>query len=105
MQLITLLLPFLATAVLATPSFNRRNDTGGGGGSSYVACTSLLYGTAQCCSTDVLGVADLDCANPATAPKDVADFVATCAGVGQKARCCVLPVADQDVLCETPLGA
>jgi hypothetical protein len=26
----------------------------------YVPCSGL-YGTAQCCATDVLGVADLDC--------------------------------------------
>ena len=29
---------------------------------AYVACSGL-YGTSQCCATDVLGVADLDCAN------------------------------------------
>jgi len=28
----------------------------------YTACSGL-YGTSQCCATDVLGVADLDCAN------------------------------------------
>lgn len=27
---------------------------------AYVPCTGL-YATAQCCATDVLGVADLDC--------------------------------------------
>jgi hypothetical protein len=27
---------------------------------AYVPCSGL-YGTAQCCATDVLGVADLDC--------------------------------------------
>jgi hypothetical protein len=27
---------------------------------AYVPCTGL-YGTAQCCATDVLGLADLDC--------------------------------------------
>lgn len=26
----------------------------------YIPCSGL-YGTAQCCATDVLGVADLDC--------------------------------------------
>ena len=30
------------------------------GRQAYVPCTGL-YGTAQCCATDVLGVADLDC--------------------------------------------
>jgi len=29
---------------------------------TYVPCSGL-YGTSQCCATDVLGVADLDCAN------------------------------------------
>jgi hypothetical protein len=84
MQLITLLLPFLATAVLANP-YGRRGYPGGGdggggggggdgsggdggggdggGGGSYSACTGLLYNTAQCCATDVGGVADLDCEN------------------------------------------
>lgn len=28
----------------------------------YIPCSGL-YGTSQCCATDVLGVADLDCAN------------------------------------------
>lgn len=28
----------------------------------YIPCSGL-YGTAQCCATDVLGVADLDCGN------------------------------------------
>lgn len=28
---------------------------------TYSACSGL-YGTPQCCATDVLGVADLDCA-------------------------------------------
>ena len=29
---------------------------------AYVPCSGL-YGTSQCCATDVLGVADLNCAN------------------------------------------
>ncbi|KAI0872199.1 Cerato-ulmin hydrophobin family [Hypoxylon argillaceum] len=69
----------------------------------YTACSGL-YGTAQCCATDVLGVADLDCANPPTVPISAADFSADCAAIGQRARCCVLPVLGQDVLCDTPAG-
>ncbi|KAF2758627.1 hydrophobin 2 [Pseudovirgaria hyperparasitica] len=57
----------------------------------YDACTGH-YNTAQCCATDVQGVADLDCANPAAVPVSADDFVAVCAGVGQRARCCVAPV-------------
>ncbi|KAI0398496.1 Cerato-ulmin hydrophobin family [Xylariaceae sp. FL0594] len=69
----------------------------------YTACTGI-YGTSQCCATDVLGVADLDCANPPTVPASADDFAAVCAAGGQRARCCVLPVLGQDVLCQTPAG-
>ncbi|KAI0439526.1 Cerato-ulmin hydrophobin family [Xylaria telfairii] len=69
----------------------------------YVACSGL-YGTSQCCATDVLGVADLDCANPPSVPNSADNFSAVCAAIGQRARCCVLPVLGQDVLCQTPSG-
>ncbi|KAI1754040.1 Cerato-ulmin hydrophobin family [Xylaria castorea] len=69
----------------------------------YVACSGL-YGTSQCCATDVLGVADLDCANPPSVPSSADDFSAVCSAIGQRARCCVLPVLGQDVLCQTPVG-
>lgn len=36
---------------------------GGDGGSTYKPCTSTLFSNPQCCSTDVLGVVGLDCAN------------------------------------------
>lgn len=42
-----------ATAISANPTYN--NDP------PYVACPSGLYSNPQCCATDVLGVADLDC--------------------------------------------
>lgn len=57
----------------------------------YIPCSGL-YGTSQCCATDVLGVADLDCANPATVPTDATNFSAICSDIGQRARCCVLPI-------------
>ncbi|OIW32937.1 fungal hydrophobin [Coniochaeta ligniaria NRRL 30616] len=69
----------------------------------YTPCTGL-YGTSQCCATDVLGVADLDCANPPTVPTDAANFTSICSAIGQRARCCVLPILGQDILCETPAG-
>ncbi|XDG10270.1 hypothetical protein ABKA04_009885 [Annulohypoxylon sp. FPYF3050] len=70
---------------------------------TYTPCTGL-YGTAQCCATDVLGVADLDCANPPAVPTSADNFTTECAGIGQRARCCVLPILGQDVLCQTPAG-
>lgn len=45
----------LLTITLAAPTNSERQVP-------YTPCSGL-YGTAQCCATDVLGVADLDCAN------------------------------------------
>lgn len=57
----------------------------------YIPCSGL-YGSAQCCATDVLGIANLDCGNPIDVPTDAAAFQASCASIGQRARCCVLPI-------------
>lgn len=57
----------------------------------YVPCSGL-YGTSQCCATDVLGVADLDCGNPPEAPTSADEFSSICSAIGQRARCCVLPI-------------
>ncbi|KAI1842943.1 hypothetical protein JX266_010796 [Neoarthrinium moseri] len=143
MQLITLLLPFLASAVLAKPLVVRNGGGGegggdgdgghppgggsgggcpgggsggggsggggsgggggGGGGGKYDACSGL-YNTAQCCATDVGGVADLDCKNPSAIPSSPTNFKELCAAVGKTAECCVIPVLGQDVLCQTPAG-
>ncbi|KAI0139941.1 Cerato-ulmin hydrophobin family [Hypoxylon sp. NC0597] len=84
-----------AGVALAAPTVEERQD--------YVPCTGL-YGTSQCCATDVLGVADLDCANPPTVPTNASDFTAICSAIGQRARCCVLPILGQDILCQTPAG-
>ena len=43
----------LGAVVSALPANEKRQTP-------YVPCTGL-YGTAQCCATDVLGLADLDC--------------------------------------------
>ncbi|XXG98610.1 hypothetical protein Hte_004935 [Hypoxylon texense] len=84
-----------AGVALAAPTVEERQ--------AYTPCSGL-YGTSQCCATDVLGVADLDCANPPSVPTDADDFSAVCSAIGQRARCCVLPILGQDVLCETPTG-
>lgn len=68
--------------------------------------------TPLCCATDVLGIADLDCAArksleilaprsvhaandtsiaPET-PTDPDNFGEICAAIGQRARCCLLPI-------------
>lgn len=57
----------------------------------YTPCSGL-YATAQCCATDVLGVADLACADPVTVPANATDFQQICATLGKTAECCVLPL-------------
>ncbi|KAK4096099.1 magnaporin, partial [Parathielavia hyrcaniae] len=69
----------------------------------YEPCSGL-YGSAQCCATDVLGLANVDCGVPVTTPSNATDFSSICAAIGQRARCCVLPILDQGVLCQTPSG-
>ncbi|KAI8630690.1 hydrophobin precursor [Xylariaceae sp. FL1651] len=96
MQFSTLFITVLATAVMASPA--KRN------GSPYEACPDGVYSNLQCCATDVLGVADLDCASPSAVPSSAESFKAICAAGGNTARCCAIPVADQSVLCETPVG-
>jgi len=58
---------------LAMPGLDARGGGGGGGGQGQL-CYS---GVPQCCATDVLGVADLDCAPrefllPALESKEIA---------------------------------
>ncbi|CAJ2512630.1 Uu.00g007490.m01.CDS01 [Anthostomella pinea] len=96
MQFFAFAATFLASMALAAPADLDSRQT-------YTPCSGL-YGTEQCCATDVLGVADLNCANPSAVPTSAADFSAVCAAIGQQARCCVLPVLGQDVLCQTPVG-
>ncbi|OTB01619.1 hypothetical protein M426DRAFT_323258 [Hypoxylon sp. CI-4A] len=83
-----------AGVVAAAPALEERQ---------YTPCSGL-YGTAQCCATDVLGVADLDCANPSATPTDADNFSSVCSAIGQRARCCVLPILEQGILCNTPTG-
>lgn len=71
---------------------------------AYDACPDGLFSSLQCCATDVLGVADLDCDVPSAVPTSAAAFQATCAKEGQRARCCAIPVAGQALLCQTPVG-
>ncbi|KAK1833720.1 fungal hydrophobin [Podospora conica] len=88
---------FCATLAAAAPSQLAERQV------PYVPCSGL-YASAQCCATDVLGIADLDCGNPPAAVTDADNFSATCSAIGQRARCCVLPILDQGILCNTPAG-
>ncbi|KAH8916716.1 cerato-ulmin [Atractiella rhizophila] len=77
------------TAVAASPVETRQ----------VYQCAS---GSPQCCATDVLGLADLDCASPPTTPTSQTNFIDICADIGQRARCCILPVLGQALICSNP---
>lgn len=98
MQFTTVAAIFFAGLAAAVPTAEMAERQ-----ASYVPCSGL-YGTAQCCATDVLGVADLDCGNPPDTPANADNFSKVCAEIGQRARCCVLPILEQGVLCNTPTG-
>ncbi|KAI1841573.1 hypothetical protein JX265_004697 [Neoarthrinium moseri] len=95
MQFLTIAAALFSATAMAAPSVMERQ--------AYVPCSGL-YGTSQCCATDVSGIADLDCANPPEVPTDATNFSAVCSAIGQRARCCVLPILDLGVLCQTPTG-
>lgn len=84
MQYFTAITALFASVVLSSPVEVQDRQV-------YIPCSGL-YGTAQCCATDVLGVADLNCADPPTVPTNASDFQAECSAIGQEARCCVLPI-------------
>lgn len=84
MQYFTVVATLFASAALSSPVEVQERQL-------YIPCSGL-YGTAQCCATDVLGVADLNCADPPTVPTNASDFQAECSAIGQQARCCVLPI-------------
>ncbi|KAJ9495785.1 beta ketoadipyl CoA thiolase, th1 [Exophiala xenobiotica] len=83
-----------ATAAVATaiPALKERQST---------LCTGSY--SPVCCATDVLGLADLDCAPPPSTPTDPADFVTICSAIGQQAQCCLLPILEQGLICTPPI--
>ncbi|CAJ2504491.1 Uu.00g118850.m01.CDS01 [Anthostomella pinea] len=91
------LIGLFATSAIAVPTYP-------GEAGSYDACPDGLYSNAQCCATDVLGVADLNCNSPSAVPTSASSFENICATGGDRARCCVLPVLGLGVLCQTPVG-
>jgi hydrophobin len=57
----------------------------------------------QCCATDILGLVDLDCANTPSRPTNLAQFTSMCSSLGQRARCCAIPILGQALICGDPL--
>ncbi|KZL83328.1 fungal hydrophobin [Colletotrichum incanum] len=101
------LVALFASATIAIPTTGHGGNTGPGSGgttpSPYDPCSGL-YNSVQCCATDVLGVANLDCGAPPSVPTSADSFSKVCAAIGQRARCCVLPILGQGILCQTPFG-
>ncbi|KAF2853825.1 hypothetical protein T440DRAFT_290536 [Plenodomus tracheiphilus IPT5] len=56
-------------------------------------------GNPVCCATDVLNLANLDCAPPAITPATTNEFIDTCAEGGQQAKCCLIPILGQALIC------
>ncbi|KAK7219795.1 hypothetical protein V2G26_007798 [Clonostachys chloroleuca] len=70
----------------------------------YESCPDSLYRSVNCCSVDVIGVADIECDTPTKIPTDAQSFSNICASVGKRARCCILPLLGQALVCMTPVG-
>ncbi|KAG6004966.1 hypothetical protein E4U21_000589 [Claviceps maximensis] len=70
---------------------------------SSFCTTGLLNTIPQCCSANVLNLADLDCQNPTTT--NVWEFKSNCASVGREAMCCSIPIAGQALLCNPAIVA
>ncbi|EMD97201.1 hypothetical protein COCC4DRAFT_24230 [Bipolaris maydis ATCC 48331] len=83
---ITTILAFAATAAFAAPLEERQVGL----------CSS---GNPVCCATDVLDLADLDCAAPSITPTSTDEFINTCASAGQQAKCCLIPILGQALIC------
>jgi hypothetical protein len=80
---------------------------------------SGLGSNLQCCATNVLDLADLNCANrefklgqsemtvgltcasAPTTPTDVNNFIDICSAIGQQAQCCTLPIVSIHLAFET----
>ncbi|KAL9529502.1 Cryparin [Sphaerulina musiva] len=57
--------------------------------------------TPLCCQADVDGVADVTCEAPSDS-SSVQAFKNSCASSGTTAKCCVLPLAGDALLCSSP---
>ncbi|KAH8838707.1 hypothetical protein MCOR27_003646 [Pyricularia oryzae] len=117
MQIKALIVALFAGIAMAMPTDPPKHGGGGGstppptggdggsGGGKYDPCQgSGAYNNAQCCATDILGLANLDCAPPPSLPTSTSSFTSICAAKGQRARCCLLPVLGQALLCQAPIG-
>ncbi|KAM3448659.1 hypothetical protein NHJ6243_010086 [Beauveria neobassiana] len=67
-------------------------------------CPNGLYSNPVCADVDVLGILCLNSASPSETPRDGKNFEEICSKIGKQARCAVVPVLGQAVLCNKPVG-
>ncbi|KAM3510921.1 hypothetical protein MY11210_005459 [Beauveria gryllotalpidicola] len=89
----------LFAGALAMPTADIEARTG-----SSPLCPNGLYSNPVCADVDVLGILCLNAAPPSEAPRDANHFREICSKIGKEARCAVLPILDQAVLCIKPVG-
>ncbi|OAA59913.1 Hydrophobin 2 [Cordyceps fumosorosea ARSEF 2679] len=71
---------------------------------SSPVCPNGLYSNPVCADVDVLGILCLNAVSPSEAPRDANHFREICAKIGKEARCAVVPILNQAVLCNKPVG-
>ncbi|KAM0741680.1 hypothetical protein ACQRIT_004537 [Beauveria bassiana] len=67
-------------------------------------CPNGLYSNPVCADVDVLQILCLNSVAPSEEPRDANHFREICSKIGKEARCAVLPVLGQAVLCNKPAG-
>ncbi|KAJ6789907.1 hypothetical protein PWT90_03421 [Aphanocladium album] len=67
-------------------------------------CPNGLYSNPVCADVDVLGILCLNSQSPSETPRDANHFRDICAKIGKEARCAVVPILGQAVLCNKPVG-
>ncbi|GIZ42485.1 hypothetical protein CKM354_000575500 [Cercospora kikuchii] len=60
--------------------------------------------TAQCCATNVLGLASLECSQVPDVITSRDNFQAQCADQGLSDNCCLIPILGQGLICQSPQG-
>ncbi|KAF5687636.1 trihydrophobin [Fusarium globosum] len=95
MQFSVAIVTLLATAVSTLPTKEKRQ--------ADIPCSGI-YSLFQCCATDVLGLANLDCTSPPSTPINDINFQNVCSPIGKRSRCCVAPLLGQALLCQSPIG-
>ncbi|KAG5973356.1 hypothetical protein E4U13_004325 [Claviceps humidiphila] len=91
MKTFNTILALVAGTVVALPTTEKNATFPAKMGSrGHGVCRDFLYSVPSCCSTDVLGILDLDCSTPST----TWDLHGTCASIGKSAHCCTLDLSN-----------